>query len=324
MATLREKAGQIAVSLTASAALLFGGTACDAPNDGTPAASPKDTSSSAPATDPTGSTEKPVGYTPPPADATSFDIQFTQTDPNDPDSTTEVDTDALLERQAANPVDVLELDGADTDKSTITELNKSGIYTMCYLNAGAAEKWREDYDKFPKEALGKDYDGWEGEQWLDIRNKGIRSVIEARIKECAEKGFKAIDPDNLDAYQVESGFEISRDEQIEYLRWLSETSHKHGLAIVLKNAPDLVQDVANHFDGAVVENCHEWGECGSFEPLVEARKPVFLIGYPPEGSSETALADNAGLAATCKAAEDHSFVGVLKARELTEQSKICR
>lgn len=294
----RSKAGRF-VTLMTSAALAASGTACS----------------------PSGE----QGYTPPPSDATSFDIQFTQTASDNPEGYGPVDYRALLERQAANPVDVLELDGTDTPAETVGALNESGVYTMCYFNAGAAEEWRDDYGQFPAEALGKDYEGWEGEKWLDIRSEDVKPLIEARIRECADKGFKAIDPDNLDAYAIDSGFPLTRDDQIAYLRWLSETAHKHGLAIVLKNAPDLVGDVAKYFDGAVVESCHEWNECGSYRPLIEAGKPVFLIGYPPEGGSETELADDARLTATCEAAETHNFTAaVLKARLLTEQSKNCR
>jgi hypothetical protein len=34
---------------------------------------------------------------------------------------------------------------------------------------GSWEDWRPDKDQFPPEVLGNDYDGWQGEKWLDIR-----------------------------------------------------------------------------------------------------------------------------------------------------------
>lgn len=44
---------------------------------------------------------------------------------------------------------------------------------VCYISIGSVENWRDDADDFPAEAIGNDYDGWEGEKWLDINNEVI-------------------------------------------------------------------------------------------------------------------------------------------------------
>ena len=75
---------------------------------------------------------------------------------------------------------------------------------ICYIDVGTAEKFRPDYASFPASVLGRS-NGWPGERWLDIRQLGvIEPIMAARFQMCREKGFDAVEPDNIEAFSNKS------------------------------------------------------------------------------------------------------------------------
>ena len=64
---------------------------------------------------------------------------------------------------------MIDLDLFETGADDVARLKSRGIKTICYLNAGAWEDWREDANHFPPDVLGNAYDNWPGKKWLDIR-----------------------------------------------------------------------------------------------------------------------------------------------------------
>ena len=58
--------------------------------------------------------------------------------------------------------------------------------------------------------LGKELDGWPGERWLDVRRWDVlEPILAARFDVCRQKGFDAVEPDNVDGYANESGFPLT-------------------------------------------------------------------------------------------------------------------
>jgi hypothetical protein len=96
---------------------------------------------------------------------------------------------------------------------------------------------------------------------------------------CKDKGFLAVDPDNVDGFTNANGFNITAADQLDYNRWLADTAHALGLAAGLKN--DLLQIAAlePNFDFFVNEECGEFNECGRYAPAAAAGKPVFSVEY---------------------------------------------
>ena len=110
---------------------------------------------------------------------------------------------------------------------------------ICYISVGSHENWRTDADQFPEEVLGKKYEGWSGERWLDIRRIDLLApIMLARLDDCAAKGFDAVEPDNMQIWDNDTGFPLTYDDQLRYALWLADEAHKRGLAIGQKNAPD--------------------------------------------------------------------------------------
>lgn len=177
-------------------------------------------------------------------------------------------------------VQVYNLDLFETSAEDIQYLHGKGISVICYLNAGSWEDWRPDSDAFPESVLGKDYEGWPGECWLDIRQVDLLApIMTARLDLCAEKGFDGVDPDNLDGYQNATGFDLTPEDQLAYNIWLADEAHQRGLAIGLKNDPEQASELVDHFDWATVESCFEEGWCELMKPFLQNNKPVFAIEY---------------------------------------------
>ena len=87
---------------------------------------------------------------------------------------------------------------------------------------------------------------------------------------CAEKGFDAVEPDNIAGYENKTGFTLTAADQLRFNRWIADQVHKRGMAVALKNDPKQVQQLVGAFDFAIVEECFQYEECGYFEPFVEA------------------------------------------------------
>ncbi len=113
-------------------------------------------------------------------------------------------------------------------------IKAKGGYPICYFSAGTWENWRPDAAKFLSTDKGRAVSGWAGEKWLNINSANVKTVMLARMQKCKDKGFVAVDPDNLDAYTYNTGFKLTAANQIAYNTWLADTAHSLGLAVGLK------------------------------------------------------------------------------------------
>ena len=112
-----------------------------------------------------------------------------------------------------------DIDLFDTPATTIAELKNQGRTVICYFSAGSYENWRPDANQFPQAALGKPLDGWEGENWLDIRNATVRSIMGKRMDLAKQKGCDGVDPDNVDGYSNDTGLPLTAAHQLDYNRF---------------------------------------------------------------------------------------------------------
>ena len=101
--------------------------------------------------------------------------------------------------------DLYDLDLFDTTEAIIQEIHRNGGRVICYTSVGSLEDWRPDADAFPDEIIGRKYPGWSGERFLDIRRMDVLApVLSARIQMCQQKGFDALEPDNMDTFDSEN------------------------------------------------------------------------------------------------------------------------
>ena len=212
-------------------------------------------------------------------------------------------------------VAVHDVDLFDVAADLVSRLQVGGRQVICYMSAGSWEEWRPDAGAFPTEVLGDDYDGWEGERWLDVRNiDALAHIMEARLDLCAAKGFDAVEPDNIDGYTNDTGFPLTYDDQLQFNRWLANEAHERGLSIGLKNDSDQVDDLIAYFDWALTEDCVAEGWCGDMQPFLEAEKTVFAAENTDMGVSLTEV---------CDEGEALGLSVILKDRELDAPRQSC-
>ncbi|MEC4574810.1 endo alpha-1,4 polygalactosaminidase [Streptomyces virginiae] len=174
---------------------------------------------------------------------------------------------------------VYDVDGFNTTKEQVAVLKKAGRKTICYLSTGAWEDFRPDAEAFPQDLLGKG-NGWEGERWLDVRRVAeLEPLMAKRFDMCREKGFDAVEPDNMDGYQNTSGFPLTAADQLRYNRLIAKLAHDRGMAVGLKNDLDQIPQLVGDFDFAVNEQCAQYDECDRLAPFIEAGKAVFHAEY---------------------------------------------
>ncbi|MFD3573240.1 endo alpha-1,4 polygalactosaminidase [Streptomyces sp. NPDC058644] len=164
-----------------------------------------------------------------------------------------------------------------------------GLYNVCYVNAfqtqpGDAITW---WKKNHPDLLLKDDDGslvidtdWE-EPLLDISTPGKRrelmDVVGPWIDGCADKGYDAVEPDNLDSYERSDDL-LTAEHAAAFAELLAERAHRRGLAIAQKNTTDLLPERRRvGFDFAVVEECAAYKECGDFADAYDYK--VFAVEY---------------------------------------------
>jgi hypothetical protein len=212
--------------------------------------------------------------------------------------------------------EVYDLDLFETNAATIAALHARGSKVICYLSAGSLEDWRPDVAEFPEEVIGREYAGWPGERWLDIRRIDLLSPLMAgRLQLCRDKGFDAVEPDNLDGYTNNTGFLLTAEDQLRYNRWLASAAHALGLSIGLKNDPDQMADLVSDFDWALTEDCFDQGWCASASPFLEAGKAVFAAEYADTGVD---------FERACAQLQPAGFSLVLKDRELSAWREVCQ
>jgi hypothetical protein len=212
-------------------------------------------------------------------------------------------------------IGVTELDLFDAEESAIDKLHAAGGYVICYFSAGSFENWRPDVSRFPESVLGRDYTNWPGERWLDIRQRdALAPILEARLDLAVKKACDAVDPDNVDGFTNPTGFDISAADQRAFNLWLAASAHERGLAIGLKNAAELVPDLVEIFDFAVIESCAAQHACDAYRPFAEDGKAVFQIEYRGEVEDWSRV---------CRDAKERRFTAVLANLELDGAAESC-
>jgi len=177
------------------------------------------------------------------------------------------------------PVAATDIDGFDNSSGTVANFHAIGQRMICYIDVGTSENWRPDASQFPATVLGNG-NGWPGEQWLDVRQLAVlEPIMTARFEMCQQKGFDAVEPDNMDGYENDTGFPITAADQLAYDTWIAQEVHSLGMAVFQKNDPDQAAQLEPYFDGVIDEQCNQYSECSSYRPYVSAGKPVLNAEY---------------------------------------------
>ncbi len=204
---------------------------------------------------------------------------------------------------ASNTWGMWDIDGFDNTAATVSGLHAHSK-VVCYISAGSYEGWRADAASFPGSAqlnsktpakttlgiLGWKMSGWD-ERWLDIRDvqksgSALAAIMTARVQMCKDKGFDAVEFDNVDGYTNATGWPLTAADQAYYNVFLANLAHGKGLSAVLKNDNAQIPTLLPYFDMALNESCYQYNECttaqnGSYgyDQFVSAGKAVFGVEY---------------------------------------------
>jgi hypothetical protein len=191
----------------------------------------------------------------------------------------------------AHPVAAYDIDGFENSSGEVSTLHAQGKHVICYIDAGTSESFRPDYSSFPASVKGRS-NGWPGERWLDIRALSVlEPIMQARFQICREKGFDAVEPDNIEGYANKSGFPLTAQQQLAYNEWIAGAVHSLGMAVLQKNDGEQTAQLEPYFDGALTEQCNQYRECADFQPYLVAGKPVLNAEYQLS-TSRFCAADN--------------------------------
>ncbi|MFE3460507.1 endo alpha-1,4 polygalactosaminidase [Nocardiopsis aegyptia] len=165
-----------------------------------------------------------------------------------------------------------------------------GRYSVCYVNGFQTQpqesaRWRAEHP----DLLLRGGDGepvadpeWPDELLLDTSTAEARAeiarVVGETVAACAERGFDAVEFDNLDSHTRSEG-RLTADGNLALASVLVAGAHDLGLAAAQKNAAELTgraRDEAG-FDFAVAEECAAFDECPAY---TDAYGTVLVIEYP--------------------------------------------
>lgn len=179
------------------------------------------------------------------------------------------------------PPTVYDIDWEMNSAKTVQALHAMNKKVICYVDVGAFENYRPDARKFPKTVIGKPDGHWEGSYWLDIRRLDVLlPIMRDRFQVCKTKGFDAIEPDEVDGYANDSGFNLSYNDQLRYNRAIADLAHSLGLSVGLKGNIEQVPDLWPYFDWTLNEQCFEFDECAVLSKYFLANgKAVFNVEY---------------------------------------------
>ncbi|MDR4516596.1 MAG: endo alpha-1,4 polygalactosaminidase [Nitrosomonas sp.] len=215
------------------------------------------------------------------------------------------------------PVELYDIDLFDSPPSLINAFKASGKKVICYFSAGSYENFREDKDKFDPAVRGNLLDGWPNEQWLDIRSLNVAEIMIERLNLAMKKGCDGVEPDNMDGYLNDSGFDLTASDQLAFNKFIANEAHKRGLSVGLKNDLEQIPELVDFYDFSVNEQCHEFDECDTLEPFIQAGKPVLNAEYLQKFSDDADERD-----ALCGSANNALFSTLILPLDLDDSFRL--
>ncbi len=179
----------------------------------------------------------------------------------------------------AYDVDLYDIDLFEATDEVIRTLHARGDKILCYFSAGSAENFRPDFAQFLDTDLGRTLEGFDDERWVDIRSQNVVEIMEARLDLAVQRGCDGVEPDNVIAYQSQTGFEQTASDQLAFNRHLANAAHQRNLAVALKNDGDQANDLVDYFDLELNEQCHQFAECDPLLVFLQRGKPVLNAEY---------------------------------------------
>jgi hypothetical protein len=194
-------------------------------------------------------------------------------------------------KRAPAPV-IYDIDGIINPRSTVTALHSSGKHVVCYVEVGAAANYYSAaqegiattyYQQLHNAGVfGKKVPGYP-EYYLNIQSPTTVSIIESMIsRQCAAKGFDAVETDIDEEYTDASGFPLTKAIEESYMTTLADYMHGLGLGWWIKNPDDTGDSYATDMyplaDAVLTEQCNQYSTCAALSAYI-GHKAVFNAEY---------------------------------------------
>lgn len=228
--------------------------------------------------------------------------------------------------QLKNPsqYNVWDIDLFDTPASSIQTIQAAGSKVICYFSAGTVENWRSDSNQFQSADVGAAMGTWPGENWINTKSASVRKIMAARLDLAKSKGCNGVDPDNIDAYNHDTGFSLTQSDAVSYVSYLAKQAALRGLAISLKNSADIIPRVINLVQYSVEEACSAYSECYLYQAFTNAGKAVFHVEYPKGyGTVNTATVSSSSMASICTCKGSYHLSPIIKNNNLDSWQQQC-
>jgi hypothetical protein len=186
----------------------------------------------------------------------------------------------------------------------IARLHARHKKVFCYVDVGSGEEFRTarsgapywfQFARFAPADLGRTYYGFPDERWLNPSSPHVRRIMSRRFAYAKKQGCDGVEPDNVDAYTHDTqpspgdhgtGFQLTVGDQLAYNTFIANTAHALRLSVLLKNDDGQMTSITtghhqlrDYFDGALVEQCAQYGFCDEYTAFTRQRKPVFAAEY---------------------------------------------
>ena len=208
-------------------------------------------------------------------------------------NTRQMGTADKLPDGATAPAPVIyDIDGIINPASTIAGLHALGKHVVCYVEVGAAGNYYSTADEgvattyyaqfAAAGVLGSPVKGWP-ERYVDIRSAATLSIVESMIaRQCAAKGFDAVETDIDESYASANGFGLTKADEEHYMSTLADYMHGLGLGWWIKNPDDTgdsyATDMAPLADAVLTESCNQYSSCGLLSAYL-GTKAIFNAEY---------------------------------------------
>jgi hypothetical protein len=214
---------------------------------------------------------------------------------------------------------IIDIDAFSATKELVDAFHSQGIKVIAYVSVGTFENYRPDKALLPPEIIGNIYPEWPDEQFLDIRQiEKMRPFISSRFDMIKAKGFDGIEPDNMDGYGEENGFNLTLDDTKIFCEWIIKEAHNRGLCIGQKNTEELVPQLYRKFDWVLTEDIFNQNTQSDYSLYISTGKPVFSAEYTDVTSAEHFNAF------VCNKAKQLKYFAFLKHRDLTQWKYECK
>jgi hypothetical protein len=177
----------------------------------------------------------------------------------------------------------------------IAALHAEHRFVSCYFSGGTWEPFRPDASAFPASSKGNAVAGYPKERWLDVRQPEVRALMDERITTALARGCDGISASGLAAFTEDTGFGLTRADQLDYDLWLADATHARGGTLGLEDGDVIFsRDLAPDFDWIIVWDCLD-AACNRAPPFIEAGKPGFLVSVADATQAPSVCAAGAKL-----------------------------